>query len=57
MCGDWKQQDGRSDPSWGSQEGLTGGGDEGIASLEEVGNGAPETSRWPAIWDTDSSLP
>lgn len=57
MCGDWKHHGGRSDPSRGSQEGLTGGGDEGIASMEEVGNGAPETLRWLAIWDADSSLP
>lgn len=28
-----------------------------VASLKEVGNGAPGTSQWPAVWDTDSSSP
>lgn len=42
MCQDWKCRDGRTDSCWGSHEGLPGGGDEGVASLEEVGNGAPK---------------
>lgn len=31
--------DGYSDSFWGSPEGLPGGGDEGVARLEEAGSG------------------
>lgn len=39
MCQDWAHQDGWSDSSWGSHEGLPGRGDGGIASLERDENG------------------